>query len=80
MFVHLHEQSIYPDPIYIFLHNVKYIYHRNLPSLMARLNIDIPDKVMIPFRKKVLAKTGNLRGNVAPAVIEALNMWVGKED
>jgi len=47
---------------------------------MARLNIDIPDKVMIPFRKRVLAKTGNLRGNVAPAVIEALNMWMRKED
>lgn len=45
---------------------------------MSRLNIDLPDKLMLEFRKHVLDEYGSLKGNTAEAVEEALKEYLIK--
>jgi len=46
---------------------------------MSRLNIDLPDKLMLEFRKQVLEQYGSLRGGTAEAVEEALRDYLVKK-
>jgi len=46
---------------------------------MSRLNIEIPDKVMLEFRKLVLDEHGTLRGGMSEAVEEALRDYLIKK-
>jgi|GEM_PF-1589327 len=45
---------------------------------MSRLNIEIPDKVMLEFRKMVLEEHGTLKGEMAKAVEAALRDYLTK--
>ena len=49
---------------------------------MARLNIELPDELMLAFRRAVLARYGTLRGKTGEAVEESLRWYIsqaGKE-
>lgn len=43
---------------------------------MARINVELPDELIIEFRKNVLDRKGSLRGGVSEALTEAIKLWV----
>ncbi len=45
---------------------------------MSKLNIEVPDKVLIEMRKLVIDKHGTLKGNMSIAVEEALRDYLTK--
>jgi hypothetical protein len=45
---------------------------------MSKLNIEVPDKLLIEMRKLIIDKHGTLKGNMANAVEEALRDYLIK--
>lgn len=46
---------------------------------MARLNIELPDKVMLEFRKMVLDEHGSLKGEMAKEIELAMRDYLCKK-
>ncbi len=46
---------------------------------MSRLNIELPDKVMLEFRKMVLEEHGSLKGELSKEVEQALRDYLIKK-
>ena len=45
---------------------------------MRRLNVSLPDDLDDRFRKEIGKRLGARKGSIQKAVIEAIELWIGK--